>query len=329
LSPAQLGFRIFSGDPKTGLIEKLVDTGDLDPATAEKPGRRILDATEMPFFSDKLWIELWTTDLFHAMSPRRWTGWIGGGGVGLTGLVVALLFAQIRARERQALLLSELGEAYGSLKRAQRERVRLSRDLHDGAIQSLYAVGLQIQHAVRHIQSDPVRSVGSLDDSNRLVQDTIVELREFLHTLQEERVAEKSFADSVEDLFERLRRTTSVEYELAASKEALHLPSEVVMELVKVVREAVSNALRHGKPKSITVTLRREGERLRLVVLDDGCGFDPEERRDRGHGLGNMRDRAKDLGGKLAVESSKGEGTRIEIDFPIPTENRFGQRSTE
>jgi signal transduction histidine kinase len=317
-SPAQLGFRLTTGDKKGGRIDRIVDTGELDPKAAERPGKGLRYSAEVPFFDDSLWFDLWTTELFYVTSPRFWTGWVGGGGIAVTALVSALLYVQIRARERQSLLLEEIQAANARLKDSHRARARLSRDLHDGAIQSLYAVGLHLQHASRHLGTDSVKSATGLDDGQRLVQDTIVELREFLVSLQEERMAGRTFAETVERLFERLRRTTDVEYEFAASGEVLQLPSETVVELAHVVREAVSNALRHGKPTAVTVSLRRLEDRLQLEVADDGAGFDTGLGPKGGHGLENMRARAMELGGQFLLESSPGNGTRVRILFPAP-----------
>lgn len=317
-SPAQLGFRLTTGDKKGGRIDRIVDTGELDPKAAERPGKGIRYSGEVPFFDDSLWFDLWTTELFEVTSPRFWTGWVGGGGIALTALIAALLYVQIRARDRQSLLLEEIQAANARLKDSQRARARLSRDLHDGAIQSLYAVGLHLQHASRHLETDTMKSATGLDDGQRLIQDTIVELREFLVSLQEDRMAGRTFAETVERLFERLRRTTEVEFEFAASREVLHLPPETVVELGHVVREAVSNALRHGKPKAVTVSLRRLEDRLQLEVADDGAGFDTGLGPKGGHGLENMRARAMELGGQFLLESSTGNGTRVKIQFPAP-----------
>lgn len=317
-SPAQLGFRITFGDRKGGRYDRVVDTGELDPAAADRPGKGIHYSAPVAFYDDVLWFDLWTTDLFDQLSTRRWARWIGIGGLGLLGLMAALLVGQIRARQQQAVLLTELRQANERLEQSQRERARLSRDLHDGTIQSLYAVGLHLQHAGRHLGTAPDKTATGLEDGQRLVQDTIVELREFLLTLHDERGPAQTFAQTIEALFVRLRRTTPVDFELAVAPEAGRLPARTVVQLVNVVREAVSNALRHGRPAEVTVTLRPAEAGLRLEITDNGAGFELADVNGGGYGLRTMRERAAELGGQLNVRSAPGTGTTVRLDFPAP-----------
>ena len=86
-------------------------------------------------------------------------------------------------------------------------------------------------------------------------------------------------------------------------------------QLLRIVREAITNAAVHGKPSFITVSLRNE-EGIRLVVSDDGCGFDPGGTDGTGFGLVSMRERAASIGGDFAVHSAPARGTRIEVTLP-------------
>lgn len=303
-SPAQLGFRITTGDRNGGRYDEVVDAGKLDPTAAERPGKLFRVSTPLIFFDDVLWLDLWTTELFDQLSARRWGRWIGFGGLVLTVLVAALLAVQVQ-----------------TLQKLQSERARITRDLHDGTIQSLYAVGLHLQHANRHLGTDPDKTAAGLEDAQRLVQDTIVELREFLVTLHEDRGSTQTLAQTLEALFTRLRRTTPVEFELAIAPEAGRLPTRTVVQLVNVVREAVSNALRHGRPTEVTVILRAAEAGLRLEIADNGAGFELADVNGGGYGLHTMRERAAELGGHLNVQSTPGTGTTVRLDFPVPPSN--------
>lgn len=315
---SQLGFRITTADRKGGRFDVLVDSGDLMPSTAYRPETGPPYATDVPFFDDALLFEVWTTELFDQASPRRWARWVGTGALGLTVLMAALLFVQIRARERQSVLLTELGDTHGRLERSVRERARLSRDLHDGTIQSLYALGLHLQYAQRHLSTAPDRAATGLTEGQNLVQDTIVELREFLLRLQEEHEESQTFAKTVENSLERLRRTTPVEFELMADPVMDGLPSSMVVQLVYVVREAVSNALRHAHPSKITVSLYQMKTGHCLEISDDGSGFDVSTVNGGGMGLHTMRERAAEIGGQISMVSSPGRGTTVRLDFPAP-----------
>jgi signal transduction histidine kinase len=315
-SPPQLGFRISTGDAQGGRYDVLVDTGSLDQRAAAGKGG-FQHAEPVSYYRDTLWIDLWTTELFAELSPRRWTRWIAAAGFGASLLMAALLLGQIRARTKQGKLLAELRDANHRLDEAARDRGRLSRDLHDGTIQSLYAVGLHLQHAQRHLTAAPEKAAHGLEDGRHLVQDTIVELRQFLLALQDERgTPGQTFGEAMESLLPRLRRTTPVEFDLEVAPAAGALPARVVLQLVNVVRECLSNALRHGRPGRIGIALRRGAGIYCLEVSDDGQGFEPAKVAGGGFGLRTLRERAAELGGTLAVTSAPGHGASVRLEFP-------------
>ena len=96
------------------------------------------------------------------------------------------------------------------------------------------------------------------------------------------------------------------------------LPPPRRAEVVQMLREALSNASRHARASEIVVTARLDRDPLLLTVADDGVGFDPSEARDNGHhGLRNMANRARQLDGRLDVQSRPGAGTRVELSVPL------------
>ncbi|RPH80711.1 MAG: hypothetical protein EHM80_04535 [Nitrospiraceae bacterium] len=90
---------------------------------------------------------------------------------------------------------------------------------------------------------------------------------------------------------------------------------------MSIVREAVSNSLRHSGASTISLSLQENGTRLRLVIEDDGVGFDPESQCFHGHGLRNIVARSQKIGGTLQVISQPGQGTQILVHFPGDTSN--------
>ena len=86
--------------------------------------------------------------------------------------------------------------------------------------------------------------------------------------------------------------------------------------MLQFLREAISNALRHGRPSRVSVVWQRDPEGSVLVVQDDGVGFDPGSIAASGRGLGNLRERALSLGGRLEIDSHTNRGTRISLKLP-------------
>ncbi len=336
-SQPQLGFRIFTGEANENRHELAFDGEQLHPDAGARPGAAHSATREIRVFYFRLWLDCWSSPAFEARSLRRWPWIILAVGGAFALLTVSLLFVQVRGREQEAAGTERLRAANAALARLNLERDRLSRDLHDGTIQNLYAVGLHLQHAQRHLPGTAEKTGQGLEEGQRLVQETIVELREFLLSLKDERIAGQTFGQTVEVLFVRLRRTSSVEFELAVAPAAKDLPSRMVVQLVNLVREAVSNALRHGDPKSVLVSLylrpgtgnaergaeesepphvgAHEGNDWSLEVRDDGGGFDPAAVNGGGSGLRTMRERASELGGTLTVRTAPGAGTTVTADF--------------
>ena len=95
------------------------------------------------------------------------------------------------------------------------------------------------------------------------------------------------------------------------------IPPEQSAEVVSILREAISNSLRHARAATITVHAQRGEGSVMLAVQDDGAGFDPAAAGPRGHGLANMQARAEALGGSLNVVSAPGNGTRVLLNLPV------------
>ncbi len=197
------------------------------------------------------------------------------------------------------------------------EKIRLGRDLHDGIIQSLYAVGLTLESARQLTASNPAeadRRLGScLESLNRTIRD----VRTYITGLSPDNLRRTGFAQVLDSLIAELSAGRSVEFELRIDDDAVALlTSEQSGNALQIAREAISNSLRHGSATRITVRLHRTDREIGLLIQDNGAGFDTS-RRAEGHGLGNMDARAKLLGAGLRVESRPAHGTRVIVTLPL------------
>ena len=107
--------------------------------------------------------------------------------------------------------------------------------------------------------------------------------------------------------------TIDVDEDLVALYSPLHRG-----QALQFVREGVSNAIRHGRPKHLSVSWQLEGNGSLVLIIDDGVGFDPQANASAGRGLGNLRERAVNLGGTLAISSSPSKGTKLSLNLPSP-----------
>ncbi len=198
------------------------------------------------------------------------------------------------------------------------EKIRLGRDLHDGIIQSLYAVGLTLETVRPMIQTDPAQAERRLGEIRSSLNATIRDVRAYITGLAPENLRRASFSRSVSALFEQLRAGRSAEFEINVDEDAAALLTvEQNVEALQIAREAISNALRHGEASQITLRMHQGDREVCLLVQDNGRGFDPERGREGGHGLANMRARAKGLGATLRITSQPGQGARVVANFPV------------
>jgi signal transduction histidine kinase len=220
---------------------------------------------------------------------------------------------EVRQRaEADALLNQRL------LMQSLEEKIRLGHDLHDGIIQSLYATGLTIEAARALAREDPAEADRRLAQCREGLNATIREVRTYLKGLTPEHLRHAGFAHAVRTLATELSAGRTVGIDVTMDEDAVALLSpEQTTEALQVVREAISNSLRHGGATTLTVRLHRDDREVCLLVQDNGRGFDAAHAAGTGHGLGNMQARASRLGATLRLESATGAGTRVVFTLPL------------
>ncbi|MBW8781588.1 MAG: sensor histidine kinase [Verrucomicrobia bacterium] len=198
------------------------------------------------------------------------------------------------------------------------EKIRLGRDLHDGTIQSLYAAGLMLESTRELLRRDPDEATRRIETALKTINDTIREVRAHITGLTPDNVRKDSLIAVLSAVAEELRagREVAFDYTIDDSAAAA-LSGEQLAHLVPFVREAISNALRHGQARHIILRLHEGDNAVCLLVQDDGRGFDSSAVSGSGHGLANLRARAESTGGSLNLTSTPGAGTRLVITLPV------------
>jgi len=239
------------------------------------------------------------------------------------GLIDALVLPQ-GARERIYALrtFEELEQANAELLRAQErllillnERERLMQDLHDGCIQSVYAVALALEECRRLVRKDPaaaVRKIGRAEASLNLV---IQELRSFISG--DRRDAPIDLAGEIATTVEALGGRGPAFTVLIDPAVAKSLSREQAAQLLQIAREGVSNVVRHANASSARISLKRSGRQARLEVSDNGAGFDAKADKAPGLGLHHIAARAQKLGGELRLTSRRSRGSHIVVTVPL------------
>ncbi|MDQ6734584.1 MAG: histidine kinase [Nitrospirota bacterium] len=194
------------------------------------------------------------------------------------------------------------------------DRQRIKRDLHDGILQSLYSVGLNMAAAKLLMTPAQLEATGQVDLASAQLDHAIREIRQFLNTdLGTHEEEEEPLELQMRAVVENITRTVPVTCQVELDPRAIELiPKEYRRQILYILRECMSNCVRHAQPNAMMVSLTTEaGGEVRLVVEDDGTGFIYRETDRRRHGLKNLTTRANQIGGRLCISSIPGHGTRM------------------
>jgi signal transduction histidine kinase len=198
------------------------------------------------------------------------------------------------------------------------ERSRIGMDLHDGVIQSIYAVGLILESARLQMRDEPEEADKSVLLAIAGLNDAIRDIRNFILDLRPQR-----FSGDLNQALARLIREFQanamipVQFSAQASSLAALAPA-VARTIFFTTQEALANVARHARANRVTVEIWQEPEMAILCIGDDGVGFNvSQESQAVGHGLANMRARAEELNGIFVIQSTPGEGTQICLRLPI------------
>ena len=196
-------------------------------------------------------------------------------------------------------------------------RNRFARDLHDSVKQQVFATSLQIAAARALLDQEDKEAAGShLAQADELVRLAQKELNVLIHQMRPAALEGKGLSAALGDYAADWSKKSEIPAEVHVRGER-ETPLEVEQALFRVAQEALANVARHSGARSVEVDLIYDADRLTLRVADDGRGFDPAKDKGDGFGLRSMSERLAKLGGLVEVESTPGEGTRVEGVCPL------------
>jgi len=200
------------------------------------------------------------------------------------------------------------------------ERTRIGMDLHDGVIQSIYAVGLTLESIRMVLPEDAEESAQLLDSAVSGLNDAIRDIRNFILDLRPRRFS-GDLQQGLARLVREFQANTMVPVSTTMPKQIEDLSTSKARAVFLTTQEALANIARHARAENVTLTLMRSDTAVTLVINDDGKGFDAQdENRQVGHGLANMQARAENLSGTFRLRSAPGQGTTITLRLPLDDE---------
>ncbi len=203
------------------------------------------------------------------------------------------------------------------------ERSRISRDLHDGILQTLLSIEIQLDVLRRAVAGAPEQAAASLANLQQTVKNESGELRRMVTDMRPVRVQSADLVDLMIGFAERFRNESTLALDVLIDSVEVQAPDRVCRELFQIYREALNNIKKHAKASHVVVKLSQDDSSLVLVVDDNGEGFSfagrfTGDELDRLRlGPISIKERTRTVGGVLTVESNPGHGARLTIEIPL------------
>jgi signal transduction histidine kinase len=199
------------------------------------------------------------------------------------------------------------------------ERERIGMDLHDGIIQSIYAVGLALDYARIAITDDPEQARQKILQAIDGLNSTIRDIRSYILDLRPRQFRGEDLMEGLQRLVEEFRANARIEVSVSGPDDGrVTLPTAHATALFHICQEALANVAKHAQARHTTIDLWTAPSRVLLEIADDGQGFDLRKMSvTLGHGLSNMHTRARKVGGDVEITSEPGRGTTVLAWVPV------------
>jgi signal transduction histidine kinase len=234
------------------------------------------------------------------------------------------LLDQVGPAVYNVFLLRRLRQRAGAV-----ERARVARELHDGAVQSLIAMEMQVDLLRRRAETKASSFAGDLERIQGLLREEVLKLRELMQQMKSLDVDGKRLPGFLAETVERFQRETGIQARFLSEVEDAGQPPRVCRELARITQEALVNVRKHSHAKHVFVRLGATNGSCKLTVEDDGRGFDFSGRMSQNEmeaarkGPGVIKERVRFIEGELTIESSPGEGARLEISVASKPESTY------
>lgn len=202
------------------------------------------------------------------------------------------------------------------------ERARVARELHDGAIQSLISAEMQVDVLRRRAEREHQPMSAELEHIQYLLRREVLNLRELMQQMKPLELSPEQLLDHMADMVDRFRRDTGISAQFTTELQDVPLSPHACRELVRIVQEGLVNVRKHSAAQHVLVRFAREDGFWKLTIADDGTGFGFDGRLthselvNSARGPAIIKERVRNIGGELNLESHPGEGARLEITIP-------------
>lgn len=257
-------------------------------------------------------------DVVVLTTPSWWnlrhTLWLLAITVGILLVVVAWVVHLGRRLREQMLIIRQKLQQSAVLE----ERNRIARELHDTLEQELAGITMQLDLAADCFEQAPEVAQQAVDTARDMSRHSMIEARRSVWDLRCQLLEGGDLVSAISQIVEPLAAREHAQARVNISGIPVRLPGQIEMNLLRIVQEAVANAVKHGGAQRVDIELLYTPASVRLTVIDDGTGFAATLSPPTGHfGLLDMRERAQSMGTQLKIESERGQGTRISVEVAL------------
>ncbi|TVX87050.1 sensor histidine kinase [Paenibacillus agilis] len=208
------------------------------------------------------------------------------------------------------------------------ERQRLARELHDAVSQQLFAISMTATAVKRTLNRDFDRAERQVELIEEMASVAQSEMRALLLHLRPVHLEGKGLIQGVQELVRELQMKVPIEIQCEVDDD-IRLLKGVENHLFRIIQEAMSNTLRHSKAERMEIRIQNREDHVRLMIRDNGVGFDWQDSKQTSYGLRTMQERVHEVGGSIQFVTAPSKGTRIEIRVPVVTDNSIWKEDIE
>ena len=242
---------------------------------------------------------------------------------------VTAFLRQAAAREHTQTLLKDLEEAHQKLSEyaarveeltIAQERQRMARELHDTLAQGLAGLIMQLEAIDSHLENNNTGQAQAVtQQAMQRARTTLGDARRAIQDLRTNAIENDSLSNALGREIDQFSANTGIQTIFEIDAQEMEIPASFVQDILRILQEALRNISRHANAKHVLVRLETEDGNLKLIIQDDGMGFDPQEalQKPGRFGLGGMQERAQKLGGQLTIDSTMYKGTHIQLQVEI------------
>jgi signal transduction histidine kinase len=267
-------------------------------------------------------------DIVVTRKPSWWTLrhalWLLGVMCGILLVVMAWIFVlRRRLREQMETIRQKLRSGA-----VLEERNRIARELHDTLEQELAGITLQLDLAVDCFEGAPRVAQKAVETARYMSRHSMIEARRSVWDLRCQLLEQGDLVSALSQIVQPLSPHDGGRIDVKIEGTPRRLPGPIEMNLLRIGQEAVGNAVKHGRARTVSIQLRYAPSLVRLTVSDDGAGFEPDQPGRAGHfGIQDMRERALTMGSSLNIESRPNQGTVISVEVPYPIQEPLDEHS--